>query len=227
MKQLKRFMKPLKKYWWVILVVAVLIYILILNIKMNKLSDDKQLQAVELSTLKDSVLNVVTRNGQLLSKIQSVEVEKGNLKEALDIAGFDIKELRKDNIKKNDIILAMKAQLEATGTIYTTIHDTFRIVGIDTVYYSTVNDWTDNKLYLYGGTIEKKNLNFKSYNFRLGFDFFVTEEKNKSIVTVKFPDQSVRLTSANSITVVHKKKIWERGGLLGAVGIVIGLLIPK
>jgi hypothetical protein len=227
MKQLKRFMKPLKKYWWVILVVAVLIYILILNIKMNKLSDDKQLQAVELSTLKDSVLNVVTKNGQLLSKIQSVEVEKGNLKEALDIAGFDIKELRKDNIKKNDIILAMKAQLEATGTIYTTIHDTFRIVGIDTVYYSTVNDWTDNKLYLYGGTIEKKNLNFKSYNFRLGFDFFVTEEKNKSIVTVKFPDQSVRLTSANSITGVHKKKIWERGGLLGAVGIVIGLLIPK
>lgn len=220
-------MKTLKKYWWAILIVIWLIVTFVLYKKLQNAKDEIQIQNVELSTLNDSVLNVVTRNGQLLSKVQSVEVEKDNLKEALYIAGFDLKELRKDNIKKNNIILAMKAELEATGTITTTVHDTFEIVGIDTFYYSTVDDWTDGKLSLFGGTIEKKTLNFEDYKFNVGFNFFVTEEKNKSIVTVKFPDQSVKLITANSITVVPRKTIWQKWWLWTAVGMAGGIFIAK
>jgi len=220
-------MKTLKKYWWAILIVIWLIVTFVLYKKLQNAKDEIQIQNVELSTLNDSVLNVVTRNGQLLSKVQSVEVEKDNLKEALYIAGFDLKELRKDNIKKNNIILAMKAELDAAGTITTTVHDTFEIVGIDTFYYSTVDDWTDGKLSLFGGTIEKKTLNFEDYKFNVGFNFFVTEEKNKSIVTVKFPDQSVKLITANSITVVPRKTIWQKWWLWTAVGMAGGIFIAK
>ena len=161
-----------KNYWWILIIVFGITFLIQRN-KINKLDDANQLKNVELSTMKDSILNVVTKNGQLMSKVQSVEVEKKNLKEALDIAGFNVKELRKDNIKKNSLILAMKAELEATGSIETTVHDTFKIVNTDTIYYTKVNDWTDNKLSLFGGTIENKKLNFESYNYKIGFDFFL------------------------------------------------------
>ena len=210
-----------------IVILALIVLLVVEKIKSNNLSDDVQLRNVELSTLKDSVLSVVTKNGQLISKIESVEVDKGNLKDALSIAGFDMKELRRDNIKKNNIILAMKAQLEATGSITTTVHDTFKVVDTDTIYYSTVNDWTDNKLSIFGGTIENNNLNFERYNFKVGFDFFLTEERNKSIVTVKFPDENVRLTTANSITVVHKTKWYGKWWLHDLIGLTAGILITK
>ena len=210
-----------------IVILALIVLLVVEKIKSNNLSDDVQLRNVELSTLKDSVLSVVTKNGQLISKIESVEVDKGNLKDALSIAGFDMKELRRDNIKKNNIILAMKAQLEATGSISTTVHDTFKVVDTDTVYYSIVNDWTDSKLSIFGGTIENNNLNFERYNFKVGFDFFLTEERNKSIVTVKFPDENVRLTTANSINVPHKTKWYRKWWLHDLIGLTAGILITK
>jgi len=210
-----------------IVILALIVLLVVEKIKSNNLSDDVQLRNVELSTLKDSVLSVVTKNGQLISKIESVEVDKGNLKDALSIAGFDMKELRRDNIKKNNIILAMKAQLEATGSISTTVHDTFKVVDTDTIYYSIVNDWTDSKLSIFGGTIENNNLNFERYNFKVGFDFFLTEERNKSIVTVKFPDENVRLTTANSINVPHKTKWYRKWWLHDLIGLTAGILITK
>ena len=208
----------------IIIVIASFIYLMV---KVGNLKDANQLKNVELSTLKDSVLSIVTKNGQLISKVQSVEVDKRNLKDALEIAGFNIKELRKDNIKKRNIILAMKAQLEATGSITTTVHDTFKIVNTDTIYYSTVNDWTDNKLSIFGGTIENNNLNFERYNFKVGFDFFITEERNKSIVSVKFPDQNVRLITANSIIVPHKIKWYEKWWVHDLIGLTAGILITR
>ena len=210
-----------------IVILALTVLLVVEKIKANKLSDAVQLRNVELSTLKDSVLSVVTKNGQLISKVQSVEVDKGNLKDALEIAGFDIKELRKDNIKKNNIILAMKAQLEATGSITTTVHDTFKVVDTDTIYYTTVNDWTDSKLSLFGGTIENKKLNFDSYNFKVGFKFFITKERNKSIVSVKFPDENVKLTTANSINVPHKTKWYGKWWVHDLIGLTAGILIMK
>ena len=212
----------------VIFVMAIIIGIFVY--KINKLDDQNQLKSVEISMLKDSVLNVVTQNGQLISKIESVEVDKDNLRDALKIMGLDIKELRKDNIKKNNLIFAMRAQLEAIGSISTTVYDTIRTEilssgKIDTVYYKKVEDWTDNKLSLFDGTIEDNRLNFKDYTFKVGFDFFLTEKRNKSIVSVKFPDPSVKLITANSITISHKTKWYEKPWLWGAIGLTTGIII--
>ena len=67
-----------------ILILFAVIFI-VQRIKINKLDNQRQLQNVELSTLKDSVETFVSKTGELVSKIQSVEIEKKNLKESLKI----------------------------------------------------------------------------------------------------------------------------------------------
>jgi len=220
-------MKYVKKYWIIGLIVIFGIIFFIQRGKINSLNSDNQLKNVELSTLKDSVLNVVTKNGQLISKITSVEVDKRNLKDALEIAGFDKKTLKDENIKLKNITFALRAQLEAVGSISTPVKDTFKIVETDTIYYTKVNDWTDNKLSIFGGTIENNNLNFERYNFKVGFDFFITEERNKSIVSVKFPDTNVKLITANSIIVPHKTKWYGKWWVHDLIGLTAGILITK
>lgn len=217
----------MKNYWWIGIIIVFLIVLSVQRHTINKMNKQNQLQAVELSTLKDSVKIYINDKGELVNKIESIEVEKKNLKDALEIAGFDKQELKDENIKLKNLNLALKAEIEATGSVSTTIVDTFKIVDIDTMYYSLIDDWTDGKLSLYGGTIEKKKLNFDSYTYKTDMKFFLSEEKNKSIVTVKFPDESIKLNTANSITVVHTKKWYEKSWIWGIAGVTTGVLIAK
>jgi len=224
MENFNKYWLAVKKYWWVIPVVAVLVYILVLNVKMNRLSDQKQLQDVELSTLKDNVASYVTKNGQLVSQVTSVNIEKDNLKESLSMAGFDIKKLREENIKWRNIANALKVEIESSGHGKTGIRDTFYIVNNDTIPIGSFK-WTNNYLDI-SGKIMDKELSF-DYLYRTSLNIIQTPQKKSTLVTVTLSDPNATVTSANSITVVHKKKIWERGGLMGAIGIVVGLLIPK
>lgn len=220
----------MKKYWWVGLIVLFLIVFFIQKGVITKLVKENQLQNVELSTMKDSVLHVVTKNGLLIDKIESVEVDRKNLKDALEIAGFDKKELKDQNIKLRNLNFALKGELQAMGTVTTTIHDTMEIVNTDTIYYTKVDDWTDNRLSLYGGTIRDNELNFEKYTFEAGFNFFLSKERNKSIVTVKFRDNddgAIKLTTANSITINNKLKWYEKPWLWGLAGLGTGILIAK
>jgi len=220
----------MKKYWWVGVIIIFAIVFFVQKYKITKLIEKNQLQNVEISTMKDAVLTVVAKNGVLINKIESIEVDKRNLKDALEIAGFDKQELKDENIKLKNLNLALKAQIEATGNITTTIHDTMKIVNTDTLYYTKVDDWTDNRLSLYGGTISNNELNFTKYTFKAGFDFFLSKERNKSIVTVKFDnnkDGAIKLTTANSITIINKKKWYEKPWVWGLAGIGTGILITK
>lgn len=223
-------MEKLKKYWWIILIIIALIYIGVQKIQINKLNKENQLKNVELSTLQDSVLHVVTKNGVLLDKIESIEVDKKNLKDALEIAGFEKKELKDANIKLNDLYFAMKARLEASGSISTTVHDTIKVNDTDTIYYSKVNDWSDNRLSLFGGTIIDNKLDFTKYTFVVDFKQVISEQKNKTIVTVKFEnnqDGAIKLTNANSIIVPNEVKWYQKWWLWGAAGLAGGILIAK
>ena len=118
------------------------------NMKMKKYKNTSQVQAVELSTLKDSVISYKTKTGQLYSKITAVEVDKRNLKESLEIAGFDIKELKDQNVKWHKITAALKFELEATGSGETSAIDTFYITTDpitqkpDTTKFIHIEDWT-------------------------------------------------------------------------------------
>jgi hypothetical protein len=223
-------MKTIKKYWLAIVAVAFIlttfVYIGIQHRKLHKIQDVAQLQAVELSTLQDSVSVYKNKSGELTYKLTSVEIEKGNLKKSLELAGFDIRELRADNIKWRNLNNALKLELQAAGQVVTTVRDTFRIENTDTIYYSKVDNWTNGYLSLFNAKVETKKL-FFDYRYKVGLDIFQEPKKNSTLVTVKLTDPNASVTTANSITVTHKKKIWERGWLWAAIGLTGGILIAK
>jgi hypothetical protein len=90
----------LNKYKYILAITLFFsIFILIQNHKINKLSDLSQIQAVELSTLHDSVQVVKSKNGELTYKVTATEIEKGNLKKSLDLLGYDLKDFKNREIK--------------------------------------------------------------------------------------------------------------------------------
>jgi hypothetical protein len=208
-------------------ILATFIYIGIQHRKINRLSDENQLQAVELSTLKDSVSVFKSKTGELTYRLSSVEIEKGNLKRSLEFAGFDIKELKERDIAWRKVTAALRAQLAATGHVETDIKpDTFRISNTDTIYFQKVTDWSNNYLSIYNGEIVKKKLAF-DYSYRTGIDILQTRHKSATIVSVALTDPNAAIVSGNSITIKHKKRIWERGWLWAVVGFTGGILIAK
>jgi len=213
-----------------ILILFAVIFI-VQRIKINKFDNIRQLQAVELSTLKDSVLTITTKNGQLVSKVQSVEVENGNLKESLEIAGFDIKELKQENVKWRKINNALKIEMQSTGSVSTGVADTIRIETnaegkTDTIYYSRVSNWSNDYMSLFNGKVEKGNLLF-DYRYYNKFEILQTVTRKGTIVSVKFEDPKSKTISANSITVSHKTKWYQKWWFWGAAGLTGGILIAK
>lgn len=200
------------------------------SFRINNLKDANQLQAVELSSLNDEVDVFQARNGELSFKLASVTIEKGNLKKSLDLAGFDIKELKEQDIKWRKLTNALQIKLQASGSVSTTVIDTFYTDGTpekpDTVYYSTFNEWSNDYLSIYNGKIIEKELTF-DYNYKVGIELFQEARKNKIIVTAKLTDPNAQIISANSLTIEHKNKFWEKWWFWGAAGITTGILISK
>jgi len=220
----------IKKYWWIGLIVVFSVVLFVQHIKINRLNDDVQIKNVELSTLKDTVLTVVTRNGQLISTVNSVQIEKDNIKESLQAMGLDLKALKDENIKLKTLNFVLNAQLTSSGDVATPTKDTFRIPddGGDSIRYSIVSDWTDTRLSLFNGIVENNNLTF-DYTYNLRFKLLSNTEKNKTIVTFVPDDKTGKtlISSANSITIIHKKKWWEKWWIWTIVGATGGILITK
>jgi len=220
----------IKKYWWIGLIVVFSVVLFVQHIKINRLNDDVQIKNVELSTLKDTVLTVVTRNGQLISTVNSVQIEKDNIKESLQAMGLDLKALKDENIKLKTLNFVLNAQLTSSGDVATPTKDTFRIPddGGDSIRYSIVSDWTDTRLSLFNGIVENNNLTF-DYTYNLRFKLLSNTEKNKTIVTFVPDDKTGKtiISSANSITIINKKKWYERGWVWAVAGVTGGILIAK
>lgn len=196
---------------------------------MESARDKVQLRDVELSTLKDSVEMIEMKNGELVAKIESVEIEKDNLRESLEIAGFDIKELRAQGVKWRKVTNALKLELQAAGSVQTSVTDTFRMsieVPGDTVWYSTFNNWSNDYMSIYNGEIFDKNLKF-DYDYKVGIKIIQAPKRKSTLITVKLTDINARITSANSITVKHKTKWYQKWWLWGSAGLVGGVIIAK
>lgn len=188
------------------------------------LERQRQLQEIQLATLQDSVATYKTRAGELYQKVQSIEIERRNLKEALETSGVDIKRLKEQNIRWRDIVSTLRAELESAGQGTTTVVDTFKVVERDTIYFQTIKPWTNDYLTLYDMEIQNKQLDF-SYRYKVELNL-ITEQKRKStIVTATINDPYARITTGNSITVVHKKRFWERPIVWGVAGFVAGTFI--
>lgn len=220
----------IKKYSGLIFVIALtfMIAFYIQKRKVNNLRDLSQLQAVELAQMKDTILTYVTKNGQLISKVKSVEVNKKNLRDALEMIGIEKKDLKDQNIKLRNLVSVLQLEIKTFGEGQTNVVDTFYIdkVTTDTIYYQKVNDWTDTYLSLFNAKIENKEFKFK-YDYLLDMDLLVDKPKNAVIVTAKINNPNLESLKATSITVSTKRKWWEKPWVWGIAGIGTGILISK
>jgi hypothetical protein len=194
------------------------------NKQIRNYKDTAQLQAVELSTLKDSVKTIQQKNGELSFQIQSVEVEKRNLKESLELAGFEIKGLKEKEIRWRKINSVLKAELESKGSGQTEIIKTEIITETDTIIQG--NFAWNNKYLNLSGDIEKNLISF-DYRYNTPINIFTSEKKKETIITVSLADPNASIISASSITVSHKRKWYEKPWVWGIAGITTGILISK
>ncbi len=229
-----KYLKLIKKYWPVILFLVLIFYLGILKLKINKLEDDIQIKNVRISTMQDSVLTYATKTGQLVSKVNSVEIDKRNLKYSLQEIGFNLKEVKNANVKLRNVVAALKAEIKATGSVSTPVIDTFIVYTkdstkpneIDSVNYMKVKDWSDGKLSVFDGNIIDNELNF-DYQYYLQLKLLVDEQKKGFTVTAVTDTTTTKFVSGNSIFVRDKKKWYERPAVWGVTGILAGVLIAK
>ncbi len=197
-----------------------------LSHKLNNERNLSNLQAVEISTLRDSVKTVRNKVGQLTFQVASADIQKKQLKDALELAGYDIKSLKEREIQYRKINSILKARLEAIGSITTTVRDTFTVVKTDTVRFQSLANTSNGYLSIFNASIQNQKLNF-SYRYNVGFDFFQTTHKNKTVVSVMLTDPNAEIISANSITVTHKKRFFQKPWFWAVTGFTTGLLLAK
>jgi hypothetical protein len=210
----------------VLFLLAAFVYLGIQHRRINRLQQEKQLQSIELSTLRDTVAVYQSKNGELTYKLSVVEVSHRNLKESLETAGFDIKKLKERDIAWRKVTAALRMQLAATGSGTVQLTDTFRIVERDTVNYLAFETWSNNFLTLNNGEIFNRQLTF-DYQYRTGIDFLTTGKRRETVVSVILSDPNATITTGNSITVKHEKRIWERGWVWAVVGFAGGVIVSK
>jgi hypothetical protein len=141
----------------VIFIIATFIHIGVVNRKIKRLNEINQLQAVELSTLNDSVLVYQNKAGELTYKLSVVEVSHSNLKESLEQAGFEIKKLKEKDINWRKVNNALKLQLYASGQGETALTDSFYIMKTDTIRYNAFA-WSNEFLNLQGSVQNERRV---------------------------------------------------------------------
>lgn len=207
-----------------VLVVAALFYRQYRELRNYK--DTAQLQAVELSTLKDNVSVLKKKNGEMAFQIESVEVEKRNLKESLELLGIEKKDLKEQNIRQRNLIGVLQLEIESFGSGQTTVIDTFKIVETDTVRYQKVNDYTDPYLSLFNGEIINGDFDF-DYRQNVHMRLFHHTKKDAIIVTANIKNPSAEIVSGQSLTISTKKRWYQKPWVWAAAGLTTGIIISK
>jgi hypothetical protein len=208
----------------VILIAATFVYIGIQHRKIERLADQNQLQSVQIAVLNDSVQVYKDKNGELNYRLSVVEVSHNNLKESLEIAGWNLKQLKAKDIEWRNITNALKLRLETVGSGQAAIHDTILIAGRDSII-SNYFDWSNNYLTL-NGTVDIDQVSFEYY-YRTSIDIIQHQKRNGTMVTVSLSDPNAAITSGNNIFLKQGKRWWEKPWLWGLAGLTTGILISK
>lgn len=218
----------MKKLYYYLIAGMVIVFLLILQqCNINDLKQKSQLQAVKLSMIEDSVHYLKTKNGLLIAKIVSAEVENHNKRKALLEAGYTISELKQANIRLQDITHALRAEISAEGSGRIELHDTVYVSTTDTVKMAEFN-WNNRFLFLKGKVWEKpkKEMDF-SYLYKTGIDILHEQKRKEVMVSVYLSDPNATITTANSISIKYKTHWYEKPWVWGAAGFVGGYLVTK
>lgn len=207
-----------------VLILATFVYIGWQHRKINRLTDQNQLQAVQIAVLNDSISVYKDKNGELNYRLSVVEVSHNNLRESLEIAGWNIKQLKAKDIEWRNITNALKLRLETVGSGEAAIHDTILIAGKDTIMARTF-DWNNNYLSL-NGNVSAASVNF-DYYYRTSIDIIQHRNRKGTMVTVSLADPNAAITSGNNVLLKSGKRWYEKPWLWGLAGLTTGLLISK
>lgn len=218
--------KMLKSKWtWIIAGLLILMYtIVVQQLRIRNLQDSVQLQAVELSMLNDSVAVLESKNGELTYQLNSVSVDKMNLKESLELAGYEIKELKRREINYKKINSALQLELNVQGSGHATIVDTIHVInGVDTATVRKFK-WTNNYLTLNGSIDDRLNFN---YLYQSGIKIIQYDKKRQTMVAVILDDPNASITTGNNIVVTRERKWYEKPWVWGVAGLAGGIFIAK
>ena len=207
-----------------IFIVATFVYIDIQHRKINQLTDQNQIQAVQLAVLNDSVSVYKDKNGELNYRLSVVQVNADNLKESLEIAGWNIKELKAKDIRWREITNALRLELQTVGSGIAEIRDTLLIAGKDSIISNYFN-WNNNYLSL-NGVVDIDKVTF-DYYYRTSIDIIQHHNRKGTMVTVSLSDPNAAITSGNNITLKVEKRWYEKPWLWGLAGLTTGILISK
>jgi len=210
----------MKKYLIIAGIILVVGLIAFQQFRVETLKNKTQLQAIEISVLNDSVIVYKDKAGQLTFKINSVNIERDNLRESLDIAGMDITELKRRDINWRKINSALQTDLEVSGKGNTVLRDTIFKNSVDTVPASKFS-WSNKYLSLSGKVIN----NDMTFNYQYKTSLDVIQSKN--IISIYMSDPSATIISGNQFTVKSSKKWYNRPLTWGLAGLVGGYFIAK
>lgn len=216
----------------VIFITILSILLVVKNMRINNLNDTIQLQSVELSVLSDEVSVYKDKNGELTFKISAVEIEKGNLKQSLGIAGFDIKSLKEKNIKWRNLNNALRLKIESSNKGTAALRDTFYITtNKDSLNISKPDTisakgfkWTNNYLSLNGNISDSIRFDYK---YSTNIDILQTQRKKSTIVSVVLSDPNASIISGNNIIVKPPEQWWNKWWIWGLVGVTTGIVISN
>lgn len=191
-----------------------------------ELKKSLQLQSVELMQYKDSANILTTKHGELYSEFMVATVDRDNLKNALEIEGIELKELKERGIYWKNLTSLYKAKLETSTSGTTQGHDTIYVVGKDTIWGQKFNDWTDKYLTLTNIRTEQKKLFFTS-TYQTDIKYAETKNKKGSIVTIWLTDPKATITTGSQINIEVSKKWYDKPWIWGVAGIASGYYLSK
>jgi|LSQX01.3.fsa_nt_gb hypothetical protein len=203
---------------WIIFILTVVAITTVLSMSyvIKNLKQTIQFQSAELVSAKNEVLELTTKNGQLYYEMETVQVEKTNMKKALDILGLENSELKKMNIQAKNTIAALEIIIEHSSTGQTTVVDTLYIENTDTVYYQKVNPFNDGNLSLYNGRVVRGDLSF-DYTYNLALQQIIHKRKKDVIITIVTDSPNAKIIAGKSLTIKSFKKWYEQQWLWGVI----------
>jgi len=228
MKKLQLKSYDMKTYLLLFLASAICFAMILQQCEYKKLHEIVTLKEVELSTYKDSTKILKSKTGELTSKISTVIVESSNRKKALEIAGFENKELKARDIEWRNVTFALNAKIVALGKGKIILKDSIIAGKTDTVIMQ-VGKWNDKYLFL-EPIVSDNELNF-NYRYQTGIKFVV----NKNTVSAYLVDPNnpeignpfASVITANSITIINKKHWYNNKWLYFGAGVIGGYFISK
>lgn len=212
-----------KNYKLAIVILALIIMsVILLRTKIDnvRLKNNYQLKSVELSTYKDSTSVYKSKAGDLTFKIKAVEIESNNRRKALEIAGFENKELKARNIDLRKVNFALNAKLEASGTGTVELRDSL-IFNTDTII-AKVGNWSNGFLSLYPEIVDDK----LTFDYTYKVELKVITETNKTI-SFALTDPNAKITTSNGVIIKKKSRIWNKWYTHVGVGLIGGYFLFK